>query len=264
MSIWSNPKLDWKTNPKNPTKEDFNRIEENIDFLKTDIETKKGAIVDAMNTVGLSASLSDTHSQLAGKITGANQGSKILMPGSSNVAIPKGFHSGQGYVYGDVDLRAENIKYGVVLFGIAGEHFVEKPGKYDWVLGEPDPPWDYVLDLPTTLRIGTFTRTVLTKHIQIRWGAHGGNMQNVSVTFDIKINGTVVTADAQHDVYNPYNYESPIYDLSNIGINSSVWIDIIFKTRQPEEVGYVFLTQPAMYPSGYCETPAIFAPEALY
>jgi len=46
---WQNPKTDWVTNPKNPIAEDFNRIEGNIDFLKQEIETKKGAIVDALN-----------------------------------------------------------------------------------------------------------------------------------------------------------------------------------------------------------------------
>lgn len=65
---WTNPKLNWLTNPTNPVKDDFNRIEGNIDFLKTDIETKKGAIVDAINTMGQTATLSDTHAVLGTKI----------------------------------------------------------------------------------------------------------------------------------------------------------------------------------------------------
>ncbi len=118
--VWKNPKLDWTTNPKNPVPEDFNRIEGNIDFLKTDIETKKGAIVDAMNSVGIASQISDTHATLASKITNSNQGTKIITPSTVNKTITKGFHSGQGYVKGDANLIAENIKLGKSIFGVAG------------------------------------------------------------------------------------------------------------------------------------------------
>jgi hypothetical protein len=65
---WTSPKLDWLTNPVNPTPTDLDRIEGNIDFLKTDIETKKGEIVDALNAVGITASLTDTYAELATKL----------------------------------------------------------------------------------------------------------------------------------------------------------------------------------------------------
>lgn len=117
---WQDPKLDWKTNPTNPVKEDFNRIEGNIDFLKGDIETKKGAIVSAINGVGIECSLTDTHAQLAAKITGSNQGAKIITPSTANQTILKGFHNGSGYVIGDVNLAAPNIKYGKTIFGVTG------------------------------------------------------------------------------------------------------------------------------------------------
>ena len=95
---WQTPKTDWVTNPKNPVAEDFNRIEGNIAFLKQDIEQKKGAIVDALNTVGLETSMLDTHAQIAGKILAANQGKVIFIPGVHVQPIPKGFHNGEGYV----------------------------------------------------------------------------------------------------------------------------------------------------------------------
>ncbi len=120
MAEWKNPKTDWVTNPKNPVAEDFNRIEGNIDFLKSDIETKKGAIVNALNTVGLETELTDTHAQIANKIVAADQGTKIYTPGTANITIPKGFHSGQGYVVGDPNLKATNITEGVSIFGVAG------------------------------------------------------------------------------------------------------------------------------------------------
>jgi len=117
---WQNPKTDWAVNPKNPVAEDFNRIEGNIAFLKDDIETKKGAIVNALNTVGLETQLTDTHAQIANKILAANQGTKIYTPGTANITIPKGFHSGQGYVKGDVNLVPENIAKGKSIFGVIG------------------------------------------------------------------------------------------------------------------------------------------------
>ena len=118
---WQNPKLDWVTNPKNPVAEDFNRIEGNIDFLKTDIETKKGAIVDALNEVGISADLTDTHAQLAGKIMAAEKTGVVLTPGTADVSIPKGIYdTGGGKVIGDPDLIAGNIKQGINIFGVAG------------------------------------------------------------------------------------------------------------------------------------------------
>jgi hypothetical protein len=117
---WQNPKTDWTIDPKNPDAEDFNRIEGNIGFLKQDIETKKGAIVNALNDVGLETELTDTHAQIASKITAANQGTKIYTPGTANITIPKGFHSGQGYVKGDANLVPENIRDGKSIFGVSG------------------------------------------------------------------------------------------------------------------------------------------------
>ena len=124
MAEWNTPKTDWVTNPKNPVAEDFNRIEGNIAFLKGDIETKKGAIVNALNTVGLETQLTDTHAQIANKIVAANQGTKIYTPSTVNQPIPKGFHSGQGYVKGDANLIAANIPVGKTIFGVTGSYSV--------------------------------------------------------------------------------------------------------------------------------------------
>lgn len=122
MAEWKTPKTDWVTNPKNPVAEDFNRIEGNIQFLKDEIEAKKGAIVNALNTVGLETELTDTHEQIANKIINANQGTKIITPGTSNITIPKGFHSGEGYVIGDPNLKPENIAINKTIFGITGTY----------------------------------------------------------------------------------------------------------------------------------------------
>lgn len=128
---WLTPKTDWTVNPKAPGPADFNRIEGNIDFLKTDIETKKGAIVDALDDVGVDVELTDTHAQIAAKILAANQGTKIITPSTVNQTIPKGFHSGQGYVEGDADLKAANIRKGVNIFGVPGS-MMDIPWFYTW------------------------------------------------------------------------------------------------------------------------------------
>lgn len=120
MAEWIEPKIDWVTNPKNPRAEDFNRIEGNIKFLKEEIEIKKGLIVSALNSVGISADLLNTHQEIANKITEANVGQQIITPGTINKVISKGFHDGTGYVKGDSNLKASNIKAGVSIFGVTG------------------------------------------------------------------------------------------------------------------------------------------------
>lgn len=118
---WQTPKTDWDTNPTNPLPSDFNRIEGNIDFLNTDIETKKGLIVNALGSVGIAALISDTHVQLASKITGAEKTGISITPGTANQEIPKGIYdTGGGIVLGDPDLISANIKAGANIFGVAG------------------------------------------------------------------------------------------------------------------------------------------------
>ena len=56
------------------------------------------------------------------KITGTmpNNGAKIITPSTTNQAIPAGYHNGSGYVKGDANLKPENIKNGVSIFGVLG------------------------------------------------------------------------------------------------------------------------------------------------
>jgi hypothetical protein len=49
-----------------------------------------------------------------------NHGAIIFTPGTSNQPIPAGYHNGSGYVQGDPDLIASNIKSGVNIFGVTG------------------------------------------------------------------------------------------------------------------------------------------------
>ena len=178
MAEWNTPKTNWAAGDI-PMVDDFNRIEGNIDFLKQDIETKKGAIVNAINDMNQSAQVTDTHAQLASKIrdiskdataavgdvekgktfyaggqkrtgtleltgnagtgdvlsgktfyntalktkrtgTMPNRGAVVITPNTSNQTIQAGYHNGQGYVKGDANLVAANIKNGVSIFGVVG------------------------------------------------------------------------------------------------------------------------------------------------
>lgn len=65
---WIIPKTDWNTNPINPTSIDFNRIEGNIEFLLSEIENKKGGIVDAINNNGGTATLESSYADLVTQI----------------------------------------------------------------------------------------------------------------------------------------------------------------------------------------------------
>ena len=49
-----------------------------------------------------------------------NRGAVVITPSTQNQTIPAGYHNGSGYVKGDANLVAGNIKNGVNIFGVAG------------------------------------------------------------------------------------------------------------------------------------------------
>jgi len=57
-----------------------------------------------------------------GELTGTmpDRGSVVIIPTTVSQTIATGYHNGSGYVQGDPDLIAGNVKYGVTLFGITG------------------------------------------------------------------------------------------------------------------------------------------------
>lgn len=63
-----------------------------------------------------------TASTDAGDIVGTmvNNGAMTITPGVANKPITAGYHNGSGYVQGDSDLIASNIKSGINIFGVNG------------------------------------------------------------------------------------------------------------------------------------------------
>lgn len=209
---WISPKLDWLTNPVNPTANDMARIEGNTDFLKTDIETKKGLIVDAVNTMGQTATLSNTHSELAGKIvaissdatatvgqvlSGATfyQGgvkrigtipsktAQTFTPSTVNQTISSGqYLSGIQTITGDEDLVAGNIKSGVNIFGVTGNvldvasYFVYLPS-VNYYLKWEEGYWN-LNSKPTYLINNTYMRITSTI------GSYSAGVEETVVTKD--------------------------------------------------------------------------------
>lgn len=74
---WQNPKTDWETNPKSPTAVDFNRIEGNTAFLLTEIETKKGLLVDAINAKQNLVTVESSYQEMADGINVINQNPRV-------------------------------------------------------------------------------------------------------------------------------------------------------------------------------------------
>jgi hypothetical protein len=49
-----------------------------------------------------------------------NNGAVVITPSTVNKVIPAGYHNGAGYVVGDANLVASNIRSGVSIFGVSG------------------------------------------------------------------------------------------------------------------------------------------------
>lgn len=126
-----------------------NITETEIDDLKSSVSNGKNAIASAITDMGQNASGSDSFSTLANKIkdiskdataevgdvlsgktfyqgglkrTGnmPNRGAVVITPSTTNQAIAAGYHNGNGYVKGDPNLIASNIRSGINIFGVIG------------------------------------------------------------------------------------------------------------------------------------------------
>jgi len=120
MATWREPKTDWNVNPIKPKSIDLNRIEENIQYLKDEVESKKGVIINALNDVGIDVSIEDSTNTIISKIQASEQPAKTYTPTVIKQMIPKGYHKGNSYVKGDSNLIGDNIIPGVSIFGVQG------------------------------------------------------------------------------------------------------------------------------------------------
>ncbi len=173
---WQTPKTNWDTHPKAIEPSDMNRIEGNILAVREQISIPlRAEVVDSFpphaegriiyHTGHKRAYVSDGSAWVAVNIEGdadvehvlagktfssriagvgavgtmPNRGAVAITPGTSNKAIPAGYHNGEGYVVGDSNLKAENIKKGVSIFGVNGSfiHALYSYGteQVHWVTG---------------------------------------------------------------------------------------------------------------------------------
>lgn len=89
-----------------------------VDSLGGDAEAKH-----VLETVSFSSD--EAGREVAGTMT--NRGGVVITPGASNKTIPEGYHDGTGYVEGDANLEAGNIKSGVEIFGVTGTLTPDSP-----------------------------------------------------------------------------------------------------------------------------------------
>jgi len=123
------------------------RVNGDADLISANIKAGKNifGVAGNSNVVDTSPGTAAAADILSGKIafvdgaqrtgTMTNRGAYNITPGASNIAIPAGYHSGSGVVYGDADLVAGNIKSGVNIFGVAGS-LVPTSNKVLYVFGD--------------------------------------------------------------------------------------------------------------------------------
>ncbi|MFD3258214.1 phage tail protein [Paenibacillus lentus] len=82
---------------------------------------RKAEVVAALVAWGISASTSESWDSLLSKMTAIiNRGAQVITPGTTNRAIPAGYHNGSGYVVGEPNLIAGNLPKDKSFFGIVG------------------------------------------------------------------------------------------------------------------------------------------------
>lgn len=126
-------------------------VEGALGELFQSVSSGKDTVASAITDMGQAASGDDSFVTLAGKVrdisddanagvgdvlatktfyqggakrtgTMPNRGAVVITPGTAQQAIAAGYHPGTGYVEGDADLVAGNIKHGVDIFGVLGSY----------------------------------------------------------------------------------------------------------------------------------------------
>ena len=133
--------------------------------------------------------------------TMTNVGAQVITPSTTNLAITQGYHDGTGYVVGDTDLVAGNIKSGVTLFGISGSFSGAGAGL---LYGDNDP----AKVLTTAASSGTYDATNLIAG-NVRNGVSYGAGQTGTFTGDLAYGDNsaaqVLTTASSSGTYNATN-----------------------------------------------------------
>lgn len=129
---WQQPKTNWDTHPKAIEPADLNRIERNIEVVREQDDLPlRAQVVSSLPSPGTPGRLvfNDADKRFyfdtgtGWQVQSApDLGKVILTPGTANVPIPEGYHDGTGYVVGDSNLTASNIKVGKNIFGVEGSY----------------------------------------------------------------------------------------------------------------------------------------------
>ena len=107
---WINPKMDWITNPIKPRAQDFNRIEGNIAFLKEEIETKKGALVNVINAKQELVTIESSYQDMANAINIINQNPRMAS-GTAAFSLVEPISIPKDYYDQDLPARAERARF---------------------------------------------------------------------------------------------------------------------------------------------------------
>ncbi|MDN5279955.1 MAG: hypothetical protein PWR01_3920 [Clostridiales bacterium] len=113
------------------------------------------------------------------EVTGtmSNVGTQNITPGTSNVTITQGYHSGSGQVTGDADLVSGNIRAGVNLFGVSGNSNVVNTSSGDAATATiqfSKKAWVDGVEITGYLAGGTACNPAATYSPLKRW-CHNGN-----------------------------------------------------------------------------------------
>ncbi|WP_242951323.1 hypothetical protein [Clostridium kluyveri] len=136
-----------------------------------------------------------------------NRGAVTLTPGTTDQTISNGYHNGSGIVKGDANLKTENIREDVSMFGKIG---TLKP--YELTAGDSNILfWDsqqYNTTSYTRVKVGKTITTNIKGKIRISFDLRCGG--SASLAYEVDKNGSLVTSNS----YNSTSWTTETIDVT--------------------------------------------------